>query len=131
MKLLIDTSAYSELMRGHPGVAEHVRRAERIYLSAIVAGELLYGFRVGSRFQKNLDELRTFLENPYVDFVPVTMVTADRFSRIASALRRRGTPIPTNDVWIAAHALETGADLLSFDLHFQDIEGVAWVEPVD
>ena len=129
MKLLIDTNAYSELMRGHPGVAERVRRAEKIYLSAIVAGELLYGFRVGSRFQKNLDELRKFLENPYVDFVPVTMVTADRFSRIASALRRRGTPIPTNDVWIAAHALETGADLLSFDPHFQYIEGVAWVEP--
>jgi tRNA(fMet)-specific endonuclease VapC len=59
----------------------------------------------------------------------VTLETADRFGRIAAALRRRGTPIPTNDVWIAAHAFESGAELLSFDRHFEQIDGLAWTDP--
>lgn len=66
-----------------------------------------------------------------MSFLPVTLVTADRFGRVAAALRRRGRPIPTNDVWIAAHAMESGADLVSLDRHFfGEIEGLAWVDPV-
>ncbi len=57
----------------------------------------------------------------------VTFTTADRFGRIAAALRGAGTPIPTNDIWIAAQAMETGADLLSYDQHFQAVAGLAWV----
>jgi tRNA(fMet)-specific endonuclease VapC len=68
-----------------------------------------------------------FLDNPYVSLVPVTLTTADQFARIAAALRDRGRPIPTNDIWIAAHAMETGAELLSFDTHFGAIDGLAWV----
>ena len=68
-----------------------------------------------------------FVENPYVSLVYVTLTTADRFARIAAALRAKGRPIPTNDIWIAAHAMETGAELLSFDDHFESIDGLAWV----
>ena len=57
----------------------------------------------------------------------VTFVTADRFGRIATALREKGTPIPTNDIWIAAQAMEAGADLVSSDAHFGLVEGLAWV----
>lgn len=60
--------------------------------------------------------------------VPVSLVTADRFGRIAAALRARGRPIPTNDIRIAAHAMETGADLLSFDARFSEVDGLAWVD---
>jgi len=49
--------------------------------------------------------------------------------RIYAALRRRGKPIPANDMWIAAHAMETGAELLSSDTHFQYVEGLAWTDP--
>lgn len=129
MKVLLDTNAYSALMRGHTGVAEKVRRAEQVILSAVVAGELMYGFRLGSRFARNMEELEAFLENPYVAFVPVTMTTADRFSRIAASLRRKGKPIPTNDLWIAAHALETGADMISFDRHFDIVGGLVHIAP--
>jgi len=59
----------------------------------------------------------------------VTLVTADRFGRIAASLRRKGRPLPTNDIWIAAHAMESGADLLSFDRHFEHVEGLAWIHP--
>ena len=96
-------------------------------MSVVVIGELLYGFRSGSRFERNAAGLRSFLDNPYVSLVPVGLVTADRYSRIAAALRAKGRPIPTNDVWIAAHAMETGADLLSADRHVEVVDGIAWV----
>jgi tRNA(fMet)-specific endonuclease VapC len=127
MRILLDTNAYSALMRGHEEVADRVRRAEQVVLSTVVAGELLLGFRLGTRLKKNMAELDAFLDNPYVSLAPVTLTTADRFARIAAGLRAKGSPIPTNDIWIAAHAMETGAELLSFDAHFEAIDGLAWV----
>ncbi len=127
MKILLDANAYSLLMRGHGGVAELVRRAEEVLFSAVVVGELMYGFRRGKHFERNAAHLRSFLNNPYTSFVTVGPVTADRYSRIAAALRAKGRPIPTNDVWIAAHAMETGADLVSADAHFKHVEGIVWV----
>jgi len=127
MRILLDTNAYSALLRGHDEVADRVRRAERVVLSTVVAGELLLGFRLGTRLKKNMAEFEAFLENPYVSLVPVTLTTADRFARIAAALRSKGRPIPTNDIWIAAHAMEAGAELLPFDAHFGAIDGLPWV----
>jgi len=71
-------------------------------------------------------ELDAFLANPYVEFLPVTLETADRFGRVAALLRKKGRPIPTNDIWIAAHAMESGAELLSSDDHFEHVDGLAW-----
>ena len=128
MRLLLDSNAYSLLMRGHEQVAALVQRADEILFSAVVVGELMYGFRRGSRFEWNAADLRSFLESPYSSFVTVGPVTADRYSRIATALRAKGRPIPTNDVWIAAHAMETGADLVSADGHFEHVDGIVWVQ---
>ena len=127
MKVLLDSNAYSLLMRGHGEVAEVVRRAEEVLFSAVVVGELMYGFRHGTNFERNAADLRSFLDSPYSTFVDVGEVTADRYSRIAAALRAKGRPIPTNDVWIAAHAMETGADLISADNHFEHVDGIVWV----
>lgn len=127
MRILLDSNAYSLLMRGNEQVAELVRRAEEVLFSAIVVGELMYGFRHGTHFERNVTDLRTFLDSPYASFVAVGRITADRYSRIAAALRAKGRPIPTNDVWIAAHAMETGADLISADRHFDLIDGIVWV----
>ena len=126
MRLLLDTNAYSALKRGHPDAADLVRRSEEVLFSTVVAGELLYGFRCGSRFERNRQELDEFIASPFVKVVPVTMATADRFSRVAAALRKRGTPIPINDIWVAAQAMETGAELLSVDRHYEAIDGLAW-----
>ncbi len=127
MRVLLDSNAYAHFMRAHEQVVELVGSAEETLLSAVVVGELMYGFRRGSRFDGNFAALRAFLNNPYVSFVPVGEVTADRYARIAAALRAKGRPIPTNDVWIAAHAMETGADLISADRHFAHVDGIAWV----
>lgn len=129
MRLLLDTNAYAEWKRGSEAVAALVREAEEILVSAVVVGELLYGFRRGTRYEENVRELEALLDSPYASFLPVTRTTADRFGRIAASLRAKGRPIPTNDIWIAAHALESGADLVSFDLHFEVVDGVAWVRP--
>lgn len=106
-----------------------VRRAEQVLVSVVVAGELLFGFRNGTRHEANMRDLEDFLASPYVALLPVTLVTADRFGRIAASLRRKGKPLPTNDIWIAAHAMESGADLLSFDRHFEHVDGIAWIQP--
>ncbi len=129
MKVLLDTDAYSGFRRGHPGVVDRVRQAEQVLVSVVVIGELLFGFRRGSRYEHNRRDLDGFLENPYVELVGVTIVTAERFGRIAAALRATGRPIPTNDIWIAAQAMETGADLISFDTHSGHVDGLAWVRP--
>lgn len=129
MKILLDTSAYSAMRRGNPAVADRVRNAEGVVFSIVVAGELLHGFHHGRRLTLNLRELESFLDEPRVSLLPVSWATADRFGRIAALLRRKGTPIPSNDIWIAAHAMETGAELISFDDHFDAVDGLLWSRP--
>jgi len=126
VKVLLDTNVYTAFKRGDPTVLARVRSAQQVVFSAIVAGELLFGFRHGARFEHNHRELQTFLAHPRVSLLPVTLDTADRFGRISAQLRRNGRPIPTNDAWIAAHAMESGADLLSFDTHFEAVDGLVW-----
>lgn len=132
MRILLDSSAYSHLKRGHRRVAELVRASEEVLLPLVVIGELLYGFRNGSRLEGNVRELHAFLNSPYVRTAAMSLTTADRYSRIAASLRAKGRPIPSNDIWIAAHAMETGADLISHDRHFEEIDGLAWIHvPVE
>jgi tRNA(fMet)-specific endonuclease VapC len=127
VKALLDTNAYSALRLGHELVAEQVRSSEEVLLSIVVVGELLFGFRNGSRYEENALALRSFLEDPNVRLLPVTWDTADLFGRISAMLRKKGRPIPTNDIWIAAHAMEASADLISSDPHFGHIDGLPWV----
>src|SRR5262249_47621034 len=126
VRVSLDTNAYSALRRGHSEVVQRVRESEEVLLSAVVAGELLFGFRNGSRFQENLRALQEFLAHPTVQLLPVTWHTSVVFGLISGALRKMGKPIPTNDIWIAAHAMEAGAILLSSDRHFEAVEGLSW-----
>ena len=127
MRVLLDSNAYSNLKRGHHRIVEIVRNSEEVLLPLVVIGELLYGFRNGSRPDRNARELHAFLDSSYVSVAAMTVTTADRYSRVASALRAKGRPIPSNDIWIAAHAMETGADLVSYDRHFDYVDGLAWI----
>jgi predicted nucleic acid-binding protein len=127
MTILLDTNAYTALLQGHCEVASRVRSASRVLFSMVVIGELLAGFRHGSRRQENLRMLDEFLHNPRFETVPVTRASAERFALIWRELRRKGRPIPTNDIWIAAHAMETGAELISFDRHFGEVSGLLWL----
>jgi tRNA(fMet)-specific endonuclease VapC len=97
--------------------------------SIVVVGELLFGFRNGTRYDRSVKELDELLLEPRVSVLTVTRSTADRFGRIASKLRKAGTPIPTNDIWIAAHVFESGGELVSFDEHFEAVDGLVWMKP--
>jgi len=128
VKRLLDTNAYSALKRGHGEVAQLVRDSVELAFSMVVIGELLFGFRNGTLLERNTAELEALLAHPRVTVLPVTRTTAGRFGRIAAMLRKAGTPIPSNDIWIAAHAVESGAELLSFDAHFAAIPGLVWTQ---
>ena len=87
-------------------------------------GELLAGFAAGTREARNRAELARFLASPRVGILNVTADTADSYALVYAGLRRKGQPIPTNDLWIAASALEHGFGLLSLDAHFAHVEGL-------
>ncbi|HET98178.1 MAG TPA: type II toxin-antitoxin system VapC family toxin [Desulfurivibrio alkaliphilus] len=123
-KLLLDTNIYSHALRGNPAVIPVLRRAEALTLSAITVGELLSGFRGGQRERENRAELADFLDSPRVKTVSIDEETAEFYAAILDQLRRREQPIPTNDIWIAAAAMQHGLTLYSFDAHFQKIEGL-------
>ena len=121
MKVLLDTSAYSALWRGDQAVLDVVRRSETIAMSAVVLGELHSGFRAGNRCAENTAQLAQFLGKPSVRILNVTEETALRYAEVDVYLRKKGRPIPRNDVWIAAAALEHGLHLLTLDVHFREI----------
>jgi len=122
--ILRDTNAYTAFMLGDAAVVEVIAHAERIFLNSVVLGELLGGFAAGTREAKNRGELARFLESPRVEVMAVTAQTADSYALVYSGLRRKGQPIPTNDLWIAASGLEHGAALLTRDAHFGQIDGL-------
>ena len=95
-------------------------------MPTIVLGELHAGFRGGSRFLDNETTLERFLEEPFVSVRPIDAEVSARYGEVFSQLKRAGTPIPTNDIWIAAVALESGAHLLSFDEDFKQVAGLSW-----
>lgn len=120
----LDTSAYSALLRGHPGVAQTLRRPETILVCPIVLGELRAGFRIGTQAARNEELLQSFLATPRVRTVPIDDETADRYAVIQPALRRAGTPIPTNDIWIAASAMQHGSGVVTTDPHFEHVQQI-------
>ncbi len=126
MKLLLDTSAYVGFKLNSHEIVEVILKAESILISPIVLGELLFGFRNGGRFKDNMDDLNRFLEHEIIKLIQVNEITSDRYSRIAKQLRLQGTPIPTNDIWIAAQTMEHGAELITSDRHFEKIDGLIY-----
>ena len=124
MKILLDTNAYSRLKLHDDEVIKKIEDADQVLISAIVAGELFYGFQVGSKTEENFLELIDFLDHLKVRVVPIGFQTAEHYGKIASSLRTLGRPIPANDMWIAAHAIETDSELVTADSDFDYIDGL-------
>lgn len=123
-KILLDTNAYCELMRGNTQVLAILQHAEWIGITATSLGELIGGFAFGSKYQENLEQLNRFLNKPTVSSVSVDETTATFYAQIYSFLRKKGKPIPSNDIWIAASALQHGCKLCTFDAHFKIIDNL-------
>lgn len=122
--VLIDTNCYCDAMRGLPEAVAIMRESDRILISAIVIGELLAGFKGGRNETANRNQLRKFLAQERVEVVPISADTAEFYALIYTHLRKKGKPVPTNDLWIAASAMANGARLATTDEHFQFIEGL-------
>jgi len=131
-RILLDSSAYSAYMEGHPALQAPVQRAAGVHLNAVVLGELLAGFKKGSRTRQNEERLRRFVAASRVRVMYVDEETAVRYAAIKDYLRREGTPIPTNDVWIAATAFQHGLRLQTLDAHFLRVPQilVEFFEPI-
>jgi len=118
-RVFLDTSAYSAFKRGHPHLRHRLREASQIQLKPVVLGELRAGFLKGTRLNENLDELAQFQASPRVVVIPVDEETSARYAAIFDSLRRAGKLIPTNDIWIAASAMQSDSVLLTTDPHFR------------
>lgn len=123
-KIILDTNAYSAFMGGDKKVFDYIVESEIVYMSTIVIGELFAGFYRGERLTQHLEELRAFLDKDGVEVIDVSIETAEIFGEIKASLSKEGKMIPLNDIWIAAHSVETGAKLISYDTHFKSICGL-------
>jgi tRNA(fMet)-specific endonuclease VapC len=123
-RLVLDTSAYSRFRSGDTRVHDFIATAESVLMPTTVLGELHGAFEMGSRTRENRVALAEFLREPFVRVVTVSADVARQYGQIYAALRRAGTPIPVNDMWIAAATLDQGACLLTFDSDFDRIAGL-------
>ena len=123
-RVSLDTTAYAHMRRGHAGVTELIARAEIVYLPSIVLGELEAGFLLGRRTAENRTTLGEFLDEPFTAVISVDEQVARAYGRLFAELRRAGTPIPVNDIWIAAATIAMGAHLLTFDRDFDKIDNL-------
>jgi len=117
-RILLDTSAYSHLIRGNKEIASLLDEADEVLVSAIVVGELRAGFKNGTKEQQNISVLKDFLSVINVGILYIDDETAERYAIIFDYLKKSGTPIPTNDIWIAASAMQHGLVVITSDKHF-------------
>jgi predicted nucleic acid-binding protein len=124
MRVLLDTSAYSAFMRGNTKVRDILQLADTIYFNPIVLGELQSGFRRGRKKKENETLLEQFLESPRVHSVSIDEGTSERYAVIRNSLWKSGTPIPTNDIWIAATAMQHGFVVITTDPHYRRVSQI-------
>jgi tRNA(fMet)-specific endonuclease VapC len=122
--ILLDTNAYVAFKDGITSIVTIIQHAEIIGISPIVLAELISGFEYGNKAKKNREDLSLFLQSSRIKLFTITDDTANFYSQIYVSLRKKGKPIPTNDIWIAATALENGCTLCSYDKHFTSIDGL-------
>ena len=130
MKILLDTNAYTRIALHIKSLIDIVDKAESVFIPATVLGELYAGFQMGNRLDLNLRELDRFLELPGVEIVEIDKEIAFRYGMLIKLLREQGTPIPANDIWIAAAVMETGSRLVTYDNHFSAIPGLVVLSPL-
>jgi tRNA(fMet)-specific endonuclease VapC len=126
-RYLLDTNIVIALFAREAAVLEQLSNAEATLIPSIAVGELYYGARKSARWEANLARLDALVST--VPILPCDTLTARRYGQIKDQLRRQGQPIPENDIWIAALALEHALTLVTRDAHLSQVMGlsvVAW-----
>ena len=127
MKLALDTNRYTDLCRGDVSAVEAIELADEVWLPFIVLGELRAGFAVGTQGPRNEAVLRRFLLKSRVAVLYADDQTTHHYAAVYRQLRKQGTPIPTNDMWIAALVLQHSLVLFARDTHFDVLPQLARV----
>ncbi len=123
MEVVLDTNAYSDWIRkGHWKAM--ISRASRVWLPSVVLGELYRGFFSGNRFSENEAHLLKLLNQPAVGVLEISLEVARVYGELVHYLRRQGTPLPVNDIWVAASTIHCGGLLLTSDRHFENLPQV-------
>lgn len=123
-RVMLDTNAYAALLSGDTAVREALATVSEILLPIFVVGELEAGFRGGTRYAENVAIFQRFLAKPGIRMVVSGHETARIYGEVKDGLKRAGSPVPTNDIWIAASAIEHAAILVTYDRHFASIRQV-------
>jgi tRNA(fMet)-specific endonuclease VapC len=126
-RYLLDTNIIIALFASDPSVMQSLARANEVFIPSVALGELHYGARKSGRFQDNLGRIENLVANSTI--VECDADTARQYGDAKNRLRIKGRPLPENDVWIAALALQHGLTLVTRDAHFQDVENLqttAW-----
>ena len=118
---LLDTNVLIDMANGSDRFNDRISRASRVLVSPIVHGEFMAGIRNTARCRTRKRSYEIFLSLPNVVRTPLTDATADNYGKLWQFLSDTGRRIPPNDIWIAAHAMELGATLVTTDRHFDDI----------
>ncbi|MBI4425163.1 MAG: type II toxin-antitoxin system VapC family toxin [Elusimicrobia bacterium] len=129
MRVALDTNAYRAAAEGRGRVVEVLRRAQSIHIPFVVLGELRVGFAIGTLGKRNEAKLTEFLASPRVRALSADEQTTHHYGALFAQLRKQGTPIPTNDIWIAALAVQHDLPLLSADRHFARLPQVLLLDP--
>ena len=124
---LLDTNIIIALFANETAVKSSFTQADAVFLPSIVVGELCYGARKSARTNENLERIEELVVESAV--LVCDTETAQRYGEVKNKLRLKGRPLPENDIWIAALALQYNLTLVTRDAHFQEIENlqtIAW-----
>jgi len=121
MRVAIDTNRLTDLLRGDARLAERLGACDEVWVPLMVLGEIKAGFHGGTQRHRNEALLQRFLAKATVSVLLPGRETAEHYARIFVQLKRAGTPVPDNDLWIAALALEHDLTLITRDRHFERI----------
>lgn len=119
MNIALDTNAYSDFMRGEATRVEILRNARHIHVPLIVLGEIRAGFAAGNQESTNAANLQRFLNSPRVSILLPDEQTTHHYAQLYLQLRKKTVAIPTNDLWIAALAVQHNLVLCTSDAHFE------------
>ena len=120
--LLLDTNVLIKFFRSDDRIAKVISSFEKIFIPTIVIGEYKAGVDpITADGKRQIDAIESFLDSSAVEVLPITEEVASAYARVFKALKERGTPIPQNDLWIAACAVESGAAVFSLDRHFANV----------
>jgi tRNA(fMet)-specific endonuclease VapC len=121
MRAALDTNPLIDLFKGDAALAGWLETCDEVWIPLIVLAEIKAGFYGGAQQQRNQILLRKLLSKATVEILLPGRETAEQYARLFVQLKRAGTPIPDNDLWIAALALEHNLTLFTRDRHFQNI----------